>query len=116
MLSRGLISPIAPDTAATADALAELTGENRLIITGGTGDQLTWESASLQNGVFTYFFLQGLTDSLNDANKNGYISGEEAYWFSRDAVDDWVFTNTGTHENPDINDQILGQVDLTVLP
>jgi hypothetical protein len=116
MLSRGLISPTAPNTTATADALAELTGENRLIITGGTGDQLTWESGSLENGVFTHFFLQGLTDSLNDANNNGYISGEEAYWFSRDAVDDWVFTNTGTHENPDINDQILGQVDLTVLP
>lgn len=115
-IHRGLISPLAPNTPVTVDALSELTGKNRLIITAGTGNQLTWESYSLQNGVFTHFFLQGLADSLNDVNGNGRISAEEAYWFSRDTVDDWVFNNTGEHQNPAINDQIFGQVDLTPLP
>ncbi len=116
VLRRGLVNPLQPDGPTTVDALSELSGPNRLVITGGTGNQLTYESPGLQNGVFTYFFLQGLTDSLNDVNGNGRISAEEAYWFSRDLVDDWVFNNAGDHQNPAINDQLWGQVDLTAVP
>ncbi|MCB9422415.1 MAG: DNRLRE domain-containing protein [Ardenticatenaceae bacterium] len=116
VLRRGLINPLLPDGPAVVDALSELSGSNRLVITGGTGDQLTYESPNLENGVFTYFFLQGLTDSLNDVNGNGRISAEEAYWFSRDAVDDWVFNNASDHQNPAISDQVWGQVDLTAVP
>jgi hypothetical protein len=97
-------------------AMAELVGPGRVIITGGTGDQVTWESYSLENGVFTYFFLQGLQDAVNDANQNNRISAEEAYWFSRDWVDDWVNTSQGVHQNPDISDEHPGQVDLAWLP
>jgi hypothetical protein len=97
-------------------AMADLSGPARVIITGGTGDQSTWESDSLQNGVFTYFYLQGLKDAVNDANQNSRVSAEEAYWFSRDLVDDWVYSNVGEHQNPDIYDRYSGQIDLTWLP
>jgi hypothetical protein len=100
----------------TQAALADLVGSGRVIITAGTGDQTTWESPTLGNGVFTYFFLEGLQDSLSDANQNSRISVEEAYWFTRDVVDDWVVTNVITtptpHQNPDISDRHFGQVDL----
>jgi hypothetical protein len=96
--------------------MADLVRPGRVIITGATSDQSTWESDELQNGVFTYFYLQGLTDALSDANLNSRVSAEEAFWFSRDAVDDWVYSNMDEHQNPDISDERFGQVDLTWLP
>jgi hypothetical protein len=117
---RGLANHTAmPDVNAGGDfqaVLEELVAPGRIIITAGTGDQGTWESDELQNGVFTYFFLQGLGDSLNDANQDGRISAEEAYWFTKDVVDDRVFTRQGVHQNPDIADQYFGQMNLTWLP
>lgn len=117
---RGLVHPtIAPRMDAGVEseaALSELVGPGRLIITGGTGDQITWESDTLQNGVFTYYFVEGLQDSLNDANQDLAISAEEAYWFTKDLVDEWVFTSQGSHQNPDIDDQCFGQMELAWLP
>jgi hypothetical protein len=97
-------------------SMADLAGPGRVIITGATGDQSTWESSTLQNGVFTYFYLQALEDALNDANQNNRISAEEAFWFSRDLVDDWVYANMTEHQNPAISDEHFGQLDLTWLP
>ncbi|GAB4526967.1 MAG: hypothetical protein Kow0063_01770 [Anaerolineae bacterium] len=119
LLRRGLGRPAAegaPFVQEEMMAMTELAGPGRVVLTGGTGGQATWESYSLQNGVFTYFFLEALQDALNDANQNERISAEEAYWFSRDMVDDWVYTNQQAHQNPDISDSHFGQVDLTWLP
>ena len=113
---RGLAYPLDPGVMPDQEPLNDLIGPGRVIIASGTGDQATWESGSLQNGVFTYFFLQGLQDALHDANGNSRISAEEAYWFTRDAVDDWVYANQAEHQNPDIHDLHFGQVDLTWLP
>ena len=96
--------------------LADIDAPNRLVITGGTGDQLTYESPALGNGVFTYFFLQGLEDALHDVNENGRVSAEEAYWFTKDAVDDWIYPLANEHQNPAIDDQVHGQVDVTWMP
>jgi hypothetical protein len=118
--SRGLANPFAPSVISAQGGMSEIAGPGRVVITGGTGNQITWESASLQNGIFTYFFLQGLQDALHDTNQNQRISAEEAYWFTKDAVDDWVSTHvisdTVIHQNPAISDQHFGQVDLTQLP
>ncbi len=111
---RGLINPALPPLAelSTDDlGMAELAAPGRLIITGGTGDQSTWESPTLGNGVFTYFFLAGLRDILNDANQNNRVSLEEAFWFTRNLVDEWIYNRQGEHQNPDINDRCFGQVD-----
>jgi len=56
--------------------------------------------------------LQAWQDALHDTNQNGYISAEEAYWFSRDAADEFIFTAQSVHQNPAINDQYFGQVEL----
>jgi|GEM_PF-3142630 len=109
---RGLVSPFASSSISAQAGISEIAGPGRLVITGGTGDQLTWESDSLQNGVFTYHFLQAWQDALHDTNQNGYISAEEAYWFSRDAADEFIFTAQSVHQNPAINDQYFGQVEL----
>jgi hypothetical protein len=118
LLRRGLMRPTESDVNSVQSdqaALAELVGPDRVVITASTGDQGTWESNVLENGVFTHFFLQGLRDSLHDVNQNSRISAEEAYWFSRDVVDAWVYSNLTSHQNPDIDDQHFGQVDLTWL-
>jgi len=126
LLRRGLANPVKSNVSSVKSdqaALAELVGPGRLIVTAGTGDQGTWESSTLENGVFTYFYLEALQESLNDANQNGRISAEEAYWFSRDLVDEWVVANVSPtselsdpHQNPDIDDQYFGQMDLTWIP
>lgn len=109
---RGLVSPFTSSSISAQADMSEIAGPGRLVITGGTGDQLTWESDSLQNGVFTYHFLQAWQDALHDTNQNGYISAEEAYWFSRDVTDEFIFNAQGVHQNPAINDQYFGQVEL----
>ena len=117
--ARGVSLPNMPNQQTSPNAndaaMAELVKSDRLIITGGTGDQLTYESSALGHGVFTYFFLEGLEEVANDANENGRISAEEAYWFTKDAVDAWMCQG-GENQNPAINDQIHGQVDLSWLP
>ena len=91
-IQRGLRVFDAPPNSSLDESslLAELAGPKRLVITGGTGNQGTWESRELENGVFTYYFLQALQDVLNDANQNGRISADEAYWYSKDLVEQWV--------------------------
>lgn len=112
---RGLLSPFGSSPISAQGGISEIAQPGRVVIAGGTGNQLTWESAELQNGVFTYFFLQGLEDALDDVNQNGRISAEEAYWFTKDAVDDFIFTRQSVHQNPAISDQHFGQIDLTWL-
>ncbi len=122
LLKRGLLNLTSSGTRPDQAALSELVAPGRVIITGGTGDQLTYESPSppIENGIFTWFFLQGLQDAIYDVNQNDSISAEEAFWFTRDAVDDWISTNvistTIVHQNPDIDDRHFGQIDLTWLP
>ena len=119
LIRRGLVNPMKSDGSFVQSdqaAMAELVASGRVIISAGTGDQGTWESNVLENGVFSYFLGQSLRDSLHDANQNGRISAEEAYWFSKDAVDAWVYANLASHQNPEINDQHFGQMDLTWLP
>jgi hypothetical protein len=116
---RGLGRPGGSGLNASSEELtpmADLVGPGRVIITGATGDQSTWESDMLQNGVFTYFYLQELKDALCDANLNSHISAEEAFWFSRDLVDGWVYAYLNEHQTPDISDEHFGQLDLTWLP
>jgi hypothetical protein len=113
---RGLVNPSAPGVTSAQGGMSEIAGPGRVVLTGSTGNQLTWESVELQNGVFTYFLLQGLQDALYDTNQNRRVSAEEAYWFSRDAVDDFIYSRQREHQNPAISDQRFGQVDLTWLP
>ena len=45
----------------------------------------SWESDSLQHGVFTYYLLKAAQNG--DANKDGYVSATEAYTYAAKSID-----------------------------
>jgi len=53
-----------------------------VVIAACADTESSQESASLLNGVFTYYLTQGMTGAKADANKNGWYSAEEVYNYS----------------------------------
>ena len=51
------------------------------VITGGGTSELTWEYKELGHGVFTYFFLKGVTNHRADLNGDHRIMLSEAYYY-----------------------------------
>lgn len=70
----------APEGAVGTRDLDDLVGG--VVISACRDDQLSQEADSLQNGVFTYYVVQGLLNSYADANQNGQISAEEVYSYA----------------------------------
>ena len=80
------------------------------MLTASSGTQPSWESVALQNGVFSEYLLEALnTQAADTLDTNGWISGEEAYDYLYPLVDSF----TGGAQNPQIDDDIAGHVDLT---
>ena len=46
-------------------------------MTSADADELSTESAGLQNGVFTYFVVQAMADPTTDANQDGIVDADE---------------------------------------
>jgi len=91
----------------------DVNRSGRLVLTASSETQSSWESSSLGHGVFTYYLLQALDTASADARDgNGWISGEEAHDYLAPRVDSYVFSNTGSHQNPQRSDGIAGEVDL----
>jgi hypothetical protein len=116
LLSRGLASPQASPAALPQGGdglLADVAQPGREIISASRADQPSAEFAALRNGAFTYYLVEALQSPTADANHNGKVSAEEAYAYTRDRVDQLVFSATGGHQNPQIADGVAGDVDLT---
>jgi len=66
---------------------------NIVALTASSGAELSWESSSLQNGVFTYYATEGLGMTASagpaDTNNNGSVSSEEVYRYSQPKVLDY---------------------------
>ena len=90
----------------------DIQGPGRIVLAASTEAQSSWEFGALKDGVFTYYLLQAMTTSSADANSNGWVSAEEAFDYADGRVDSYVWTNTGTHQNPVMSDNVTGQVDL----
>lgn len=71
-----------------------------VVVTACASDELSSESAVLENGVFTYFLVEAISGAA-DANSNGYISAEECY--------DYILPRAFTY-NPGQTAQILDYV------
>lgn len=67
------------------------------------------------NGPFNYFFVQGLSMKAADVSGNGLVSAEEAFNYAAPKTTAMVATKTvGETQTPYMNDQITGDVNLTV--
>lgn len=116
--ARGLgPKPPAPEAMTAAlwrDGFAQdIEGPGRVVLAASAEEQSSWEFGALKNGVFTYYLLEAMTSPSADTNGNGWISAEEAFAYAASRVDNYVWTHTGTHQNPQMSDGVSGEVDLT---
>jgi hypothetical protein len=81
----------------------------RIVMTASAEDELSWETSTLQNGVFSYYLVDGLDSSSADTSSNGWVSAEEAFSYLNPLVQSY----TGNQQNPQMYDGISGAVDLT---
>jgi len=78
---------------------------NNLVgISASSGTEISWESSSLQHGVFTYYTMEGLgtgsTIGPADTNSSGNISAEESYSYTSPKVQSY----SGGDQNPQMTD------------
>lgn len=92
-----------------------LTGLSNIVcVTACAGDEVSYESGALQNGVLIHYMVEGLANGsvvgLADANHNSSISAEETYNYAAPKITFWadIYTDTGQH--PQVLDNFFGEL------
>jgi uncharacterized caspase-like protein len=105
-----------PARVGEADGLAaDLNAEGRVVLVASRTDQESWEFAYLQNGAFSYYFVESLASEIADGDGDGWVSAEEAFSYAQCRVDNYVHDNTGGvsggpyHQNPQLYDGTVGE-------
>jgi hypothetical protein len=93
----------------------DIRGPGRIVLAASAEDQSSWEFGELGDGAFTYYLLEAMTTPSADTSSNGWVSAEEAFAYAAGRVDNYVWTKTNTHQNPQMSDGVSGQVDLVQL-
>ncbi len=82
------------------DIAKGITGTNYFIMTAVDGDHSAWDVGELQNGVFTYYLVEGIdvtgkaiTSAAANANHDTWVTGEEAYNYLQPKAKTYVETN-----------------------
>jgi len=77
--SRGLLSSGVP---ASGDGFVRDLDDvvDGVVLTACDDDELSWEFGDLENGLFTYYFVEGLAGAAdNEGNSDGSVSMEEVF-------------------------------------
>jgi hypothetical protein len=82
-----------------------------VVLTACNDNQLSYETPTLQNGIFTYYINEALS-GYADVNSNG-VSAEEAFAYAAQRTSDYVLTHDGSQQDPQLYDGIAGEVLLT---
>ncbi len=77
-----------------------LDPDKQIIITSCRYDQYSWEYEALQNGCFSYFFLQGLKGAA-DLDGNKEITLKELEKYSMENVERYVKQRNNTYQFPE---------------
>ena len=83
--------------------LQDMTNKNHVfVMTAAAGDESSWDDPILENGVFTFYLVEGITVtgkyiSATAANTNNdtWITGEEAFTYLDAKANAWVSTANG---------------------
>jgi hypothetical protein len=101
---------------AEADGLAaDINKKGRVVLVASRTDQESWEFGALNNGVFSYYFVEGFSSTIADGDGNGRISAEEAFSYLECRVDNYVYGHTGDvpggpyNQNPQLYDGTIGE-------
>lgn len=88
---------------------AGMSKPNRVITWASTPAELAYVSQSLNHSWFGYYMIvQGMRNKVADANRNGQVSVEEAFWYSRAPILKW----TGNKQHPWMSDRWAGEFTL----
>jgi len=108
---------VAIDSCRSGGLLSGLSQSGRVVIAAARSDQSAWETNEFNGGVFTHYLVQGLMDPNADTNGDGCVSAEEVYNYAAGRTDDYIYSHTGYHQNPQIMDaNVSSELCLTTPP
>jgi len=81
--------------------------ENRVILMACAADESSYESAQLENGVFSYYCIEGLYGPA-DLNSDAKITAEELFNYAKPKAYQFVHNNYAREMNPQIYDGETG--------
>jgi len=86
----------------------DLNKAGNIVMTASNDDEYSYETSTLQNGVFAYYWTEGLRTGTADQNGNALVSAEESFQYLFPKVQSMFPGQT-----PQLYDGVTGQVDLT---
>ena len=90
----------------------DLDNSGFVVLTACDEDEYSVESSFFENGVFTFYFVEGLSSGFPaDSNSNEKVSAEEAFNYVSPRAN--AFNPT---QNPQIYDGVSGELEYTILP
>lgn len=95
------------------DGFFGLNGTGRVVIALCRGFQYSYGDPGFQNGIFTHYFIKGLSAKDTDTNGNGWISATEALEYAKPRTRQRGMQYSLMGQWPmKVKDNNLGQVDL----
>ncbi|MGH6784763.1 MAG: caspase family protein, partial [Sphingomicrobium sp.] len=82
----------------------------RVITYASPQKELAYEDSGIRHSVFSYHqIVEGMARKKADRNRDGQVTVEEAFWYSRQPVWNW----TRSKQHPAISDQLSGDFSIT---
>lgn len=98
-----------PESIGTRD----LNKEGYVTLTSCDEYEYALESSELENGVFTYYLVEGLVPGYPaDFDSDKMVSAEEAFSYASPRTTDFVYNRYFFDQNPQIYDGVSGEVEL----
>lgn len=86
----------------------------RVVIASCRGFQYSYGDPQFKNGIFTYYFVEGLKQKSTDTNGNGWVSATEALEYAKPKTKERAAKHSLLGQWPTkVKDTNLGQVDLS---
>lgn len=104
-----LIDGFAEDMETRTIRAWDLNQAGKYAMSASDADEYAYGSGELQNGVFSYYIMEGLNGRLANTNGDGMVSAEETFAYAQPRSAQY----TGYKANPQSWDGIEGEVPVT---
>jgi len=84
----------------------------RVILMSSGRFEISWASYILQNGIFSYFLIEGFEGKADDVNQDGWISAEEAFKYAKPRTTLFARLKLITFQHPRIYDGYKGELNI----
>lgn len=80
----------------TRDISRDINSYKYLVLMASDDMETSSDGGDLNNGLFTYYYVEGLSTKSADTNKDSWISFEEAFYYAKPLVNDYPDRNVQT--------------------